>query len=144
MCTSPLRAYATSIRTSLSPQAAPSADDKRVYRIGIAASFLSLRIDSVRRHSGTLAQASVLSLRGGGLRPPEPQVRGTRVNSARGSWGKPGFPHVQQLVEPPGQADALRHGANGEQRPGDVRRGRRAGVMPDRQALVLAAEDDLR
>jgi hypothetical protein len=34
----------------------------------------------------------VFSSGGGGLRPPEPQLRGTRVNPTRGPRGKPGFP----------------------------------------------------
>src|SRR5205823_6711190 len=42
-------------------------------------------------HRG-IAWASVVSLGVGGLRPPEPKLRGTRVNLARAPRGKPGFP----------------------------------------------------
>jgi len=38
------------------------------------------------------ACASFFSLGGGGLRPPEPQLRGTRVNPTRGPTGETGFP----------------------------------------------------
>src|SRR5205823_13455476 len=40
----------------------------------------------------TLAWASIVSPGGGGLRPPEPHLRGTRVNPARGLTGETGFP----------------------------------------------------
>jgi hypothetical protein len=36
--------------------------------------------------------ASLFSLGGGGLRPPEPYLRGTRVIPARGPTGETGFP----------------------------------------------------
>src|SRR6266545_2740977 len=57
--------------------------------------------------------------------------------------GKAGVLLVQQLVEPADQSDPVRSGPDCEQCPGDIRRGRLAGVVADRQPLSLRGEDDL-
>jgi hypothetical protein len=44
------------------------------------------------RDDRCLACASFFSLGGGGLRPPEPQLRGTCVNITRGHMEETGFP----------------------------------------------------
>ena len=110
------------------------------------------RRQPIRRaeHRGQVGGASPLtsfarSFGGGGLCPPEPQLRGKRANPTRGTRGKPGFPREASAPRARDAAGSLGRGValvRDLHRPARGLLGRVVHVHQGRQPRLRACDDD--